>query len=264
MTQVPPIRLPRTHRGASPVGNPAVEQKADAYWKRAQEEIYRSVAELEAQDARERRHGLNLPKLSRGNPRLKELALTFDDGPHPVMTERLLALLRREGVVATFFVVGHQAEQYPNLIREEIAAGHTVGNHTFSHVTLTRLPLDDIRIEYRACSDVIREITGRNPRYCRPPGGDYDPTVVQGAVDTGLMTVLWTDDPGDYSNPGIRTIEQRTLEHLSNGGIILLHDGVQETLDILPQIIGYARSHGFRFVTLDELERGLGEAAPRR
>ncbi|RYG30910.1 polysaccharide deacetylase family protein [bacterium] len=109
--------------------NPAVEDRADLYWSKAYREVYRSADELAAQDARERRNGEALPKLIRGNPTRREIALTFDDGPHPAFTGRLLDLLKAEGIPATFFVVGKKAELAPDLIRRMAAEGHEVGNH---------------------------------------------------------------------------------------------------------------------------------------
>ena len=249
VTALPPIR------GAAPKVNAATMRKTDEYWQHAKEEIYRSPEELAAQDQREKRRGDWLPKLIRGNPRLKDLALTFDDGPHPAFTLRILDILRREKCPATFFVVGHQAELNPDLIRAEVAAGHTIGNHTFSHVTLTKIPDADVRIEYQACNDVINEITGQPPTYCRPPGGDYDKSVIQAATSVGLTTVLWTVDPADYDRPDENVLTRRTLSRLSNGGIILLHDGIEQTIQVLPQIIRIARKRGYRFVSLDELQR---------
>lgn len=235
--------------------NKALEQKNDPYWRRALEETYKSPDELVAQDARERRRGRPLNKILRGDPTKPAIALTFDDGPHPELTLQLLDILKEEKVKATFFVIGKMVEQHPELLKAIEAGGHTIGNHTFSHVTLTKIPLKDILTEYQANNDLIKQIIHKDVRFCRPPGGDYDPLVIQGATDCGLTTVLWTDDPGDYANPGSNVIEERTLARLSNGGIILLHDGVKETLEVLPQIIRYAKQKGFRFVTLDEMAR---------
>lgn len=237
--------------------NTATPDRADAYWKRAQVEVYRSPEELTAQGIREQRRGQAFPMLTRGNPNDKVLALTFDDGPHATYTPKLLALLKSENVEATFFVIGKMVEQQPELLQAIDQAGMEVGNHTFSHVTLTKIPLSVAETEYRANNDIVKRTIGKQMRFCRPPGGDYDPDVIEAATKNGLTTVLWTNDPGDYANPGDNVIEQRTLARLSNGGIVLLHDGVQQTLDILPQIITYARKHGYRFVTCSELQRGL-------
>jgi len=232
---------------------PVAMSSSDPYWQRALEEIDRSPEEIAAQVQREERHGLYLPKLIRGNPREKLLALTFDDGPHVNFTEKLLSLLKTNNVKATFFVVGKMVEKNPQLLKDIVANGNVVGNHTFSHVMLTKIPLAEVRAEYKACNDIVEDITGQKMRFCRPPGGDYDRHVIKAATEQGLTTVLWTDDPGDYASPGTHVIERKTLDRLSNGGIILLHDGIQQTLDVLPQIIAYARDHNYRFVTVDEL-----------
>ena len=235
--------------------NPAIEDRADLYWTKAYREVYRSADELAAQDARERRDGEALPKLIRGNPARREIALTFDDGPHPAFTVRLLDLLKAEGVPATFFVVGKKAEAAPTLIRRMVAEGHEVGNHTFSHVTLTKIPVLDVAAEYRATSDLIRRLTGKRPAYCRPPGGDYDPDVIRAAGADGMTTVLWTDDPGDYANPTADLLLRRATNKLENGAVILLHDGPTSTLAMLPAFIAGARARGFRFVSLHDLTR---------
>jgi peptidoglycan/xylan/chitin deacetylase (PgdA/CDA1 family) len=197
--------------------------------------------------------GLRYHKLVRGDRGKKTLALTFDDGPHPQYTPKLLEILKRYNAPATFFVVGEMAEKYPEGIKAEIAAGHNVGNHTYHHVNLTRIPNDMIATEIKACHDVIRSITDTHPHLFRPPGGDYDTQVIETAEALNYTTVLWTDDPGDYASPGTGVIEQRTLRTADNGGIILLHDGEQQTVYILPKLLDALKARGFTFVTIDEL-----------
>jgi peptidoglycan/xylan/chitin deacetylase (PgdA/CDA1 family) len=220
-------------------------------------ETYKSPGELDAQNRAELRKGLYYRKLIRGNPALKTVALTFDDGPHPKTTPALLDLLKKSNVKATFFVVGEMAEKHPELVRREVADGHLVANHTFHHVNLTRVPEEQVLTEWQACNDVLRSITGRPVRFCRPPGGDYDSTVINAAQAAGLTTVLWTDDPGDYASPGDQVLDKRIYRSISNGGIILLHDGIQQTLDVLPQIIRTLKREGYRFVTVDEMQKTL-------
>lgn len=251
--------------GNPPKVNTAKPEVQDAYWEKAYEEVYRSAEELQAQDERERRRGIVLATLRRGNPDRKELALTFDDGPHPNFTPRLLHVLRENEVKATFFVIGKMVERSPETLKLIASDGHLIGNHTFSHVTLTKIPNNMVTVEYRAANDIIEKTIGKRPSFCRPPGGDYDADVIKGATANGLTTVLWTDDPADYASPGTSVIEQRTLDRLSNGGIILLHDGVEQTIQILPQIIQYAKAKGFRFVTVDQLmkSRTTGSATSR-
>jgi len=232
------------------------------YWERAQQEDYKSPEELQAQHAREVRKGQFYRELMRGNPNAKSVALTFDDGPHPQFTPQILAILKKYNVKATFFVVGKMAKQYPNLIKQEAAAGHVVGNHTYDHVNLTKIPLGDISIQWQKGNDVIKRILGQPPCFCRPPGGDYDRAVITAASANGLTTVLWTDDPGDYAKPGDRVIEERVLRRIDNGGIVLIHDGIQQTIDVLPQIIEHLQKRGFKFQTVAEMTQECAETIP--
>lgn len=206
-----------------------------------------------------RAHPLYL-KLTRGDPSARMVALTFDDGPHPEFTSKLLAVLDKYNVRATFFVVGKMAEKCPDLVRKELAAGHEIGNHTYSHANLAKLSESGAAAELKECEDTLREITGEKAKYCRPPGGRYDREAVIAASQMGLTTVLWTDNSADYLGLGERKLQRRVLSRVTPGGIILMHDGVQQTIDVLPAIIEKLRSKGYRFVTLSELQ---AEAAKR-
>lgn len=231
----------------------------DPYWLQAKKEVYKSTEELLAQHQAELRRGWKLHTFLRGAVRKKLVALTFDDGPHPKFTPQLLHILRAEKVPATFFVVGEMAEKYPDLIKTEVADGHCVGNHTYHHVNLTKILTPDVATEIQACGDVLKRITGHTPHLLRPPGGDYDKDVAETADVLGYTTVLWTDDPGDYASPGDPVIFQRIMRNINPGGVVLLHDGIQETIDILPNIISTLRKRGYRFVTVDELIKSDSE-----
>ncbi|MHB8637028.1 MAG: polysaccharide deacetylase family protein [Fimbriimonadaceae bacterium] len=187
--------------------------------------------------------------------RIKEkiIALTFDDAPRPETTEALMLILQGADVPATFFVIGKQVERYPTVTREIDANGFTIGNHTYSHVNLKEVPLVDVETEYAATNNAVRGLVGHDLTFCRPPGGDCNLKVEEGAAAVGLKTVLWTDDPADYAMPGEQVILDYTLSHLSDGGIILLHDGVQQTVDILPKLIHDIRARGYRIVPLSDL-----------
>ncbi len=235
-----------------------VQAERDKYWLNAKHEVYRSTLELIAQDQTELLRGLRMDKVLRGNPNRREIALTIDDGPHPAYTPKLLQILNLAGVPATFFVVGERAEQYPELVRAEVAGGHEVGNHTYDHVSLIKIPPEYIDTEIKACGDVLTQITGHTPHLFRPPGGEYNRAVAESAEALGYKMILYSDDPGDYADPGAQVIETRTLDTISNGGIILLHDGSAQTLQILPQIIQRLKARGFRFVTVDQLLRPGG------
>lgn len=235
--------------------NPAVVLDADPDWKAASAEIYHEQRTLDRLESRLGGSGLSRFVLRRGVGDAKRVALTFDDGPHPAYSPKLLDLLRAKGVKATFFVIGHMADKYPDLVRRMADEGHEVANHTYSHVTLTKIPAEEVAVEYQANNDAIERITGKRVRYCRPPGGDHDAEVLRRAGSLGLTTVLWTDDPGDYLNPGDGLLFGRETKALSPGGIILLHDGSKDTLDTLEKFIDATRARGYRFVSLDELRR---------
>ncbi|MFI5385349.1 MAG: polysaccharide deacetylase family protein [Fimbriimonadales bacterium] len=230
-----------------------LERDRDPLWVHAEKEVYRSVLEIAAQHQNESRKGLHLLKIMRGPTSPKTIMLTFDDGPHPDFTDKIVGILSRYGVRATFFVVGSQAEKFPDLVRHEVAGGHVVGNHTYHHVSLTKIPPEYAAEEIRACGEVIRDITGKAPSYFRPPGGDYDAEVGKLANALGYTLVLWTDDPGDYKNLPTAQLLNRTVREVSDGGIILLHDGASDTLHILPQLIEGLKAKGFRFVTPEDM-----------
>ena len=197
--------------------------------------------------------GCHFNKLVRGDTRRPLIALTFDDGPHPVYTLQLLDILRRTHTPATFFVVGEQVEKNPGLVRLEVAEGNEVADHTYDHVNLTVIPPELVAYEVMRCSAAIAGATGAPVRFFRPPGGEYNGAVVREVSRYGFITTLWTDDPGDFSRPPAPVILRRTLAHLGNGAVILLHDGIPETLEALPAIITEARARGYRFVTVSRL-----------
>jgi polysaccharide deacetylase family sporulation protein PdaB len=258
-SKVPGARGVSTGRAGADVS--ASQAQVDRYWQNAKEEVDKSVLELLAQHQAELERGLRYDKLLHGDTSKRQIAITFDDGPHPEYSPQLLAILKKYKAKATFFLVGEKAEQAPDLVRAEVAAGHCVGNHTYHHVNLTKIPNEDVAAEIKACGDVLRKITGQAPHLFRPPGGDYDKQVAETAEALGYTMVLWTDDPGDYASPGDKVIETRVLDHVSNGGIVLIHDGVQQTVDVLPQILGYLKGKGYEFVTIDEMtgkKRELG------
>ncbi|MEZ0321421.1 MAG: polysaccharide deacetylase family protein [Thermus sp.] len=190
------------------------------------------------------RMGAKAGVIYHGNPNQPLAALTFDDAPHPLFTPLLLDLLRRLEVKATFFVIGRNAEAYPYFVRDMVEAGHELGNHTYHHVRLPKLSLEEIKQELLRCNEVLATITGEVPRYFRPPGGRYSPAVIQVARELGLTTVFWTDDPGDYAGLAPGVLERRLEAHLRPGGIVLLHDNVVATLAVLPLFARKAKERG--------------------
>ncbi len=202
-------------------------------------------------------HGAALVTIVRGDPQRREVALTFDDGPHPAFTPRLLELLQQLNVRATFFLVGKKVDRAPGLVARILAEGHDVANHTYDHVNLGHAPLELAENEIRLGNEAIHRACGTEPLYFRPPGGHHEPGVLAAAEKMNMTTVLWTDDPADYANPGAEIIESRLLKHIRNGAVILLHDGIEQTFEILPDLVARLRHDGYRFVTMSEMAQHL-------
>jgi peptidoglycan/xylan/chitin deacetylase (PgdA/CDA1 family) len=191
----------------------------------------------------------------------KTVALTFDDGPHLKYTLLLLDILKKYNVKATFFVVGSMAEKYPLLLKDIYEQGHLVANHTYHHKNLLTLSEDEARLEWQACNNVIKYILNIDTFFCRPPGGNYDRIVLDSASQAGLSTVFWTDNSGDYEKPGEEIIEDKVLYRITPGGIVLMHDGVDQTINALPHIIQRLRENGYRFVRIDEMAQKIEKEA---
>ncbi|HHW43706.1 MAG TPA: polysaccharide deacetylase family protein [Desulfotomaculum sp.] len=198
----------------------------------------------------------------------KLIALTFDDGPDPLYTDRILAVLEKYHARATFFVLGQHVQQYPHLVRREIAAGHEVGVHGYRHVFLTRQPLYITLSQLKRSEELIVQATGYRPVYFRPPFGFYNPVVLKAVMDRGYRVVLWTPemDPRDYTDPGVQVIARRIISGARNGDIVLLHDhggDRTQTVQALEQILRVLGARGYKFVTLTELlENGKSEHIP--
>lgn len=222
------------------------------------EDRYQSPAEVEARDEWEQEHHILFPKLVRGNPHIKTIALTFDDGPHPVFTQELMAILKAENVTATFFVIGEHVDAHPDLVQQAAAQGIEIANHTYHHLRLPTIPVPDIAYELKQGALAIERAIGYSTRLYRPPGGEYDQDVINTTRELDYIMVLWTDDPGDYADPGTGVIEKRVIRDVSDGGILLLHDGAAQTVTILPNLIKKLKKRGFRFVTCSEMARERG------
>jgi peptidoglycan-N-acetylglucosamine deacetylase len=184
------------------------------------------------------------------------IALTFDDGPNPVFTLQVDKVLQRYGVTATFFCIGQQVQQYPNLVQQTSLEGSAIGNHTWNHPNLTRLSPTAIRWQLSATSAAIRQATGIPPDLFRPPYGATNATVRSIASQLGLLQILWTIDTHDWQRPGVSAIVSSVLAKARNGSIVLMHDGGgdrSQTIQALPQIIIRLQQRGFTFVTVEQL-----------
>jgi peptidoglycan/xylan/chitin deacetylase (PgdA/CDA1 family) len=179
--------------------------------------------------------------------------LTFDDGPTPAWTPRVLELLARYRAQATFFVVGRNAAAHPELVRQAYTAGHGVGNHTWSHRRLTRLDAGALEAEVGATSAAIQRATGVPVRCLRPPYATVDAASAGRARALGLRLVMWDVDSNDWRRPGAGVITGRVLGRVRSGDVVLLHDGGgdrSQTLAALQQVLSSLSARGFRFSPL--------------
>jgi peptidoglycan/xylan/chitin deacetylase (PgdA/CDA1 family) len=186
-------------------------------------------------------------------PRHPWIALTFDDGPHPVMTARLLAVLEKEQVPATFFVVGKMAERYPDVIQDMARNGFEVANHTYSHTPLKQLDDEGILNELGQTRTVIHRLTGRDCPLFRPPGGGYSRRIVLASSKAGYHMILWSVLTNDVQGASQRQIFQRVMKGSNDGGVILMHSGIENTVEVLPRMISALRNRGYHFVTVSQL-----------
>ncbi len=196
------------------------------------------------------------------NSRPRLIALTFDDGPYPIYTPLLLEELRRLRVPATFFLIGRDAQQWPELTQRVKRYGNELADHTYTHPNLDQLPPSKVRAEIIAGRVSVSKIVG-DPALAylfRPPHGRYTVATVQAAQSLRYDTVLWNDDSGDWR---LAVTAQSLAEHLERHAtapeIVLLHSGRLPTIEMLRQIVSRFRAAGYRFVTVGEL---LARATP--
>lgn len=180
----------------------------------------------------------------------KRIALTFDDGPHPRYTEKLLDGLKERGVHATFFVTGANAEKYPEIVKRMQEEGHLIGNHTYHHVQLTAANGEQFREEIISTNEAIREITGEDTEYIRPPYGAWNKRYEE---ELNMFPVLWTIDPRDWCMDDASCIVKNTLKRVKENDIILMHDQYQSSIAAALQIVDELQEEGYEFVTVDEI-----------
>lgn len=182
------------------------------------------------------------------------IALTFDDGPHPQNTPRLLDMLRARNVKATFYVIGRSVDIYPQVVRRTVAEGHEIGNHSYTHRLLSKLGDEELRQEMARCRDAVGRAAGVQPRTMRPPyGGLLQRQRELVHSEYGYPTILWSCDPLDWKRPGASVVASRILAGTSAGGIVLAHDLHAQTVDAMPATLDGLLRRGFKFVTVSQL-----------
>lgn len=200
-------------------------------------------------------HGTAEPEAAIVNENGPMIALTFDDGPYPKVTGHILDVLEKNGVCATFFVLGSRIEGHEDMLTRMDELGCEIGNHSFSHADLTRLSKADCQRELSDTDAEIRRVTGHEASVVRPPYGYYNKTVMSAA---GRPLILWTVDTNDWRGKAPGEIADYVIQQAKEGSVILMHDQQTQTADAMEMIIPTLIEEGFRFVTISELIRLTG------
>jgi peptidoglycan/xylan/chitin deacetylase (PgdA/CDA1 family) len=203
-------------------------------------------------------YGRTFTGLARGT---KQLALTYDDGPNDPHTLKLLEVLARHNVHATFFVIGRYVRQRPDLVREIANAGHVVGNHTYTHPLLIFQSEAEIRKQLSDCRAAIHDAIGEHSNLFRPPFGGRRPAVLRIARELGLESVMWNVTGYDWNAPPAAQIEKKVARQVRGGDAILLHDGGHkhmgadrsQTAAATDHLITRYKNEGYEFVTIREM-----------
>ena len=182
------------------------------------------------------------------------IAMTFDDGPHATNTPKLLDLAAKKHIRLTFFVLGECVQQNPAVLQREVAEGHEIGNHSWSHPNLAKLSDEAVRSQLQRTEDIIVKTAGIKPKLMRPPYGELTKRQrVWVNHDFGYKVILWDVDPLDWKRPGPEVVARRIIAGTRPGSIILSHDIHPPTIDAMPQVFDALLAKGFKFVTVSEL-----------
>jgi peptidoglycan-N-acetylglucosamine deacetylase len=203
-------------------------------------------------------YGRTFTGLPRGT---KQLALTYDDGPNDAHTLRLLEVLARHEVCATFFLIGRYVQRRPDLVREVVKAGHVVGNHTFTHPLLTLRGAEEVRRELADCRKAIEDAIGKRSNLFRPPFGGRRPAVLRIARELGLEPIMWSVTSYDWDAPPAAAIDKKVSSQIRGGDVILLHDGGHtqmgadrsQTVLATDHLLSRHKSEGYEFVTIPRM-----------
>ena len=184
------------------------------------------------------------------------IALTFDDGPSATLTPKLLDLLAAHHIKATFFVIGENVAEHPEIVARAAREGHEIGNHSWSHPNLAKMSDDNVRSQLRRTDDAIRGATGHRPTLLRPPYGSITAREKRWIHDEfGYRIILWDVDPYDWKRPGPAVVRNRILKETHRGSIVLSHDIHPGTIEAMPSTLDALEAKGFKFVTVSELLR---------
>ena len=211
-------------------------------------------------------YGRTFTGLARG---AKQIALTYDDGPNDPHTLRLLEVLARHEVKATFFLIGRYVRQRPDIAREVAEAGHVIGNHTFTHPLLIFKSAAEIRRELSDCRAALQDAIGEHSNLFRPPFGGRRPATLRIPRELGLEPVMWNVTGYDWNAPPANVIEQKVAKQIRGGDVILLHDGGHkqmgadrsQTVQATDHLVNRCKQEGYSFVTIPEMMQTTGQPA---
>jgi len=197
--------------------------------------------------------GAGIEFLKHGPPDRNQIALTFDDGPTPGVTDLILDELKRRDLKATFFMIGRHIAAAPKLARRVLAEGHEIGNHTYTHPKLTTLPDTAVEAEIQKTQDIIAETLNFRSAWFRPPYGLLRQNQAPMLKAKNLGIVLWNVDPGDWAQPGEAKIIGTILAQITPGAVIVCHDRHLQTANSLPAMLDGLLARGFKPVTISTL-----------
>lgn len=196
------------------------------------------------------------------NTKEKMVALTFDDGPHPVFTPQILDLLAKYKAKATFFAAGNKVERFPDVLKRVSKEGHEIANHTYSHIYSSRIPAEKLAEELQKTDSIIETITGQQPTLYRPVGGMHNDVIIDTAIKNGKTVILWSwhMDSKDWSRPPAGKMSRQIITGVKPGNIILFHDWIgseytetSQTVVALEDILKYLTKNGYECVTVSEM-----------
>jgi peptidoglycan/xylan/chitin deacetylase (PgdA/CDA1 family) len=177
--------------------------------------------------------------------------LTFDDGPHELITPYILDVLKSKGVHATFYVMGIKAQKFPDIIRRMRDEGHEIANHGWNHLRMTAVPLVRVIYDVNRTSQVVWDVAGVKTKTMRPPYGSTKPRInTKIKTELGLDVIMWNIDTLDWTRPASKPLVDHVSHYISPGSIILCHDIMPGTLTVMPMLIEAVHSLGFTFVTV--------------
>jgi peptidoglycan/xylan/chitin deacetylase (PgdA/CDA1 family) len=192
------------------------------------------------------------------------IAMTFDDGPSATLTPKLLDLLAAHHIKATFFVIGENVAEHPEIVARAAREGHEIGNHSWSHPNFGKMSDEGVRNQLQRTDDAIKSASGSRPTLMRPPYGSITARQKHWIRnDFGYRVILWDVDPLDWKRPGPAVVRNRILKETRPGSIVLSHDIHPGTIEAMPSTLDELESKGFKFVTVSELIRMQTPETPR-